>query len=429
MRAHRDLRLSRRETLLLLAAILGVSLHVPLLSTAVATVVVALLAAASATGRAPASRAFRARLTVLSAFLVAFYGASVAYEYIGPLDGAKAAVYAVAFYWAGYVLTKKYRAADAPPSAVVVLSLPAIGVGAFAAVTTAGAAWTAGSLEVASRLAQNLWASGETVNAPGLGAMASLGMCLLPTVLLAKPLRGRGVAGRWWPAVLILGAAACAGVLVNISLQNRSPFVALAAAAFVTASIVIRTARTHGAKFVQIGGALVAASAVVWWAQSSSIASEAGIYQRFAQERLETERYDAWITVVSHAWELAAGGRVVPIGLRYAHNLWLDVLWDAGLLPLALLVIFQSLHVRQIRFVFCKGTPLQTSVLFGLLSAIGVTFLVEPALAISPIYFGATLYVLGSVLALSEGAAARTNGDDVSPGKVPGAFSNGQRVV
>jgi len=63
------------------------------------------------------------------------------------------------------------------------------------------------------------------------------------------------------------------------------------------------------------------------------------------------------------------------------------------------------------------------------LSAIGVTFLVEPALAISPIYFGATLYVLGSVLALSEGAAARTNGDDVSPGKVPGAFSNGQRVV
>src|SRR6266511_2642470 len=245
MRAHRDLRLSRRETLLLLAAILGVSLHVPLLSTAVATVVVALLAAASATGRAPASRAFRARLTVLSAFLVAFYGASVAYEYIGPLDGAKAAV-----------------------------------------------------------------------NAPGLGAMASLGMCLLPTVLHAKPLRGRGVAGRWWPAVLILGAAACAGVLVNISLQNRSPFVALAAAAFVTASIVIRTARTHGAKFVQIGGALVAASAVVWWAQSSSIASEAGIYQRFAQERLETERYDAWITVVSHAWELAAGGRVVPIGLR-----------------------------------------------------------------------------------------------------------------
>jgi hypothetical protein len=79
-------------------------------------------------------------------------------------------------------------------------------------------------------------------------------------------------------------------------------------------------------------------------------ALDVGIGSRLSEKGFESERYDAWQFAISHMWEYPLGGRQMPLphGLNFVHNIWLDQLYDAGIVPMLLLIMF---HLLQVPFI------------------------------------------------------------------------------
>jgi hypothetical protein len=90
------------------------------------------------------------------------------------------------------------------------------------------------------------------------------------------------------------------------------------------------------------------------------------------------------------------GGRSIKVGeLEHVHNLWLDVAYDAGVLPLFLLIIFHTFHLDD--FIKILRSKLPVAVKIGiccLIISFFFSFMKQPTLQ------GARLYFIGSCLFL-----------------------------
>ena len=114
-----------------------------------------------------------------------------------------------------------------------------------------------------------------------------------------------------------------------------------------------------------------------------------------------------WLTVVEHLTDHFWGGRLIALPERYAHDLWLDVLWDSGLPAFIAWTAFHLLHLLYAIRVLGKpiGNPLRW-VLLGTVSSVYTSALVEPVVGASLFYFWIGLMVLGVVARLAQDWAA-----------------------
>jgi hypothetical protein len=107
------------------------------------------------------------------------------------------------------------------------------------------------------------------------------------------------------------------------------------------------------------------------------------------------------------------GGRHAQLGeLLYAHNLWLDVAYDVGPIPTMLLLVFHASHAAPAWRWLRRGKPyLVTLVLAALGVSFLATFVAEPVLASSQVYFSASCLLLAVTTGLDEWVrAARASG-------------------
>jgi hypothetical protein len=272
---------------------------------------------------------------------------------------------------------------------------------------------SAGIVEIAERMAPNFW-TGTDINAPGLGANASLGMCLLP-VLLFGELR-QAPRHLVWPAALVVVVMFFCGTYVNVVLQNRTPFLALAASLAAGGAFFGYANRYNRAKllkkFAQISLLLV--SLVAYVAMTFDL-SQFNIIFRFSEQRLESLRYQAWQTMLGSVQYSTLGGRVVRLGedISYVHNLWLDVIWDAGLVPFIFLLAFHLKHVACFAAILRSGLSRAVILMIaGLAISFFANFMQEPSMTASVPFFPASCFFLGLVLRLTtetehEGADER----------------------
>jgi hypothetical protein len=105
------------------------------------------------------------------------------------------------------------------------------------------------------------------------------------------------------------------------------------------------------------------------------------------------------LSVLAGVWSHPWGGRAIDLaGLSYAHNLWLDVANDAGLIPAVLLVMFHAAHVGRLIQLGKRG--LSAPVLL-VLTALSTAFLAigmgEPVLNASVPLFAATCFIFGAI--------------------------------
>jgi hypothetical protein len=235
-----------------------------------------------------------------------------------------------------------------------------------------------------------------------LGAQSGLAVCLLPAALFWVPEQrsARALAVR-----LAVAASGAFALYANVVLQNRTPMIAAVAALAAAIAVFLASERLgalgKASRLAPIALAAAASAAVLWDRLSSF-----GVYQRFESHGLESARYELWGTVLTHLFDDLAGGRVTPLGETAAHNLWLDIAWDAGPLPFALMVVFHASLAGAVVAAVRRGDLLVRLVVAGAGVAFLSTAMVEPAMSISS-YTTLLFYYCGLVLGLAAAQAQR----------------------
>src|SRR5690625_1464026 len=116
------------------------------------------------------------------------------------------------------------------------------------------------------------------------------------------------------------------------------------------------------------------------------------------QDYAEDPRFQAWGEFSSSIFRNPLGGRVEELSLNYAHNMWLDVGYDAGIIPFLFLVVFTLLALTSI-LKFLKGNHpvLLKSLVLGITIAMFITFMLEPIFQGWFYYFTIFCLILGSI--------------------------------
>lgn len=244
------------------------------------------------------------------------------------------------------------------------------------------------------RKSPSFWDSALVLNGTVYGLYASLGMVLFPLGLF----RGKKLVSiSFLDGVCVLLAAGL-GLAANILFQNRSPFLAMALT-FVWVIGMLLVWSADGTPWGRFGLVI----RLVWLGVLGF-----GLIQ-FLPDGVElilfrfqtigfgsSGRVEAWQSVLSHLFDQPFGGRRYPLaGLSYAHNLFLDVANDSGLLPLLLLLLLMLIHAPGLLRGLRHRADFNTWVLFSALISLLMGALAEPMLVGSPTHFALLLMVLG----------------------------------
>jgi O-antigen ligase/polysaccharide polymerase Wzy-like membrane protein len=376
-----------------LAALFTAVLNVPVLSTGAAYGLFTWRFMAWLTTRTPHPRLW-ARLGVLLLFVACHYATALSHGFVDTKSAVRYSLVILGFYATGYAI-----GGNADERVPLRASLGVVGgLVTFASLSVSRA--IGGGLrfdEIGERAVPSYWNALEIVNGPGLGGMASLGMCLAPVALLAPfaldlPRRDR------WGVGIVAAALVAAGIYANLALQNRTPVIALVASMLVAAYLASRMRRGAG-RLVALLGFVAIGAIGVYATLTSDFVSSSGLALRFEERGLGTDRYEAWRRMLEGMFAHPFGGRGVSLpGLLYAHNLWLDVAYETGLVPLGLLVLFHLAHVGSLYRLLRRDVTLLALLLACSAASFLMTFLVEPALQASVAHFAASAFFLGLLL-------------------------------
>ena len=123
-----------------------------------------------------------------------------------------------------------------------------------------------------------------------------------------------------------------------------------------------------------------------------------GIGNRLMSDGLDTPRYMIWQEIIKQLPDYPWGGRSMIMTEGYAHNIWLDQLYDAGILAMLPLLIF---HLVQIP-IFFQFFRLKLPVIIHVftlctLMAFIAAFVQAPVIQASYQYFGISCFFFASV--------------------------------
>jgi hypothetical protein len=180
--------------------------------------------------------------------------------------------------------------------------------------------------------------------------------------------------------------SAVGSLYATLQIGNRTGIVVILMSnltiAVVMAMHLIRRGRRRSGVSVL---ALALLAAAIFYAVSQIDVAGSRLFMRL--ERLEWDtggRLEATATAFLGLLDNPMGGKVTDLagGFGYAHNLWADVAYSTGIIPLALLVFINIQHlVPSVRLLLHPGIDLLwKSLVAGLLVTLFLYFAVEPAI-------------------------------------------------
>jgi hypothetical protein len=260
-------------------------------------------------------------------------------------------------------------------------------------------------LDVVGRSIPNIWKSGEAhVNGTVLDLYSMLGTGLLSFIFFCyKKLKLHP--GNYKLTLSFACAIAAISSFTTIVLQGRKAILSIALTfmltiAFRLISLEDRKSRAIYLTLIALGTATIAVA-------SSSIfeflAKNFDVFARFNDEGLDSGRYQAWADILESMPNHVFGGRSFQISETFAHNIWLDVFYDGGFLPMLLLLGFHVIHIGLAFKVIRSKLP-EPIIIFTICSIVPILmgFQGEPVLQASVFYFGITCFLFGSILRLSQ---------------------------
>ncbi len=235
-----------------------------------------------------------------------------------------------------------------------------------------------------------------------MGMYSSLAMCMLPALIAFGP---KAAGGRWFWGVGLVSALA--GFASNVATQNRTPLLAFGVSCLITYFIAAQQLRTTRWSLSRIiawfWGAIAVSAAVASLVVLNIEHLTSTVFVAFERGSLDTPRYNVWKTMLSHYGDYFWGGRQIRLPEFFAHNFWLDALWDSGILAFIAWVCFFAVHlvfaaqlVRQRQHLITNALPL------CLFLSVLLSCMAEPVAAGSVAYLLVVFTLLGSMACLSR---------------------------
>jgi hypothetical protein len=132
---------------------------------------------------------------------------------------------------------------------------------------------------------------------------------------------------------------------------------------------------------------------------------------RFESSELSDDpRIMAWKSAFQGLFEFPLGGKQTQMLLGSPHNMWLDVGYEAGLIPFILLVIFTIISTVSLRKFNKLNHPKILKILvLCLFTSFYLTFFVEPVLIGLNGYFTIFCFMLGAIQRLNGNIVRKRN--------------------
>jgi hypothetical protein len=266
-----------------------------------------------------------------------------------------------------------------------------------------------GAIIIQDRSVPSFWqVDADNINGPSMDLFSYLGLSLIgiviSNILYFRPWKKINLAG----FIFFIGvfSLVCMSSYSSIALGARTPIIVFLVSIIATLVLIYLSNRYrfYEKKLFLDGliGLIIFLLGEFLRAELSRTTDfflDIGIGNRFVSERLETGRYDAWLAAINQMWKFPWGGRKMDLlGNAYVHNIWLDQLYDAGILPMLLLLIFHLVQIPiMIRF-FRLRLPIVVHVfVLCTLIAFLVAFLQASVIQASYLYFAMSCFFFGSV--------------------------------
>ena len=350
------------------------------------------------------SKKFFSNFILLFAFCLSYFLISYSYGYRDLYDVIKYIILIMSSYAIGYSICQKNTVKW--PYGLIWINLSFVtGAVLIAFLSVYFSIGLTSNINIVGRQVPYLWIDYEVMGGPGLGALASLGICLIPILFFGER---EGLSKQsfnfMFIVILILTSV---GLYANIAMQNRTPFVALIVSFFFAGFIFfVSKGKITKAKLIKLMTAFIILGYLGYFLKNNyELLSQYAIYNRFINEGLRTSRYYIWPIMLKSLIDGSSllGGKAFYISEIWVHNLWLDAAYEAGILPLLFLLFFHIRHIKPIVRIIRSKLPILIKFIFSSISiSFLVTFIQEPTLSASLIYFSASCLFLGLVLRLSD---------------------------
>lgn len=254
------------------------------------------------------------------------------------------------------------------------------------------------ALSAEGRTVVNLWGD-NLIAATGLNSYISLGLSLLPLLFLSD----KSINNKKFKIINIILFSI--SVYTTVQLANRTGLMITIVS---TIAVILFTKKN-----VKFSIKLIMATILLfffkllysqnfmgvknWWESSL-------IYYRLENGALANDnpRILAWKTAFNGLFEYPMGGRQSYIRVGYAHNLWLDVARDTGIIPYLLIISFTiAVIITLVKFMrtdhpaYLKGLIVTSSISFF------ITFSIEPVIEGILDYFTFFCFFIGVIQRLN----------------------------
>lgn len=243
-----------------------------------------------------------------------------------------------------------------------------------------------GSLENASkyfdsRSIASMWNMNHEIKATGMTVRLLFGLALIPTIFIPIKTKKRKM---FLLTKIITIICFVISIFLSLSMGSRTGIL-LVIMSFLFFVFTIRRnvieifLRTLGITFffffLMILYNINIFNIKTWWMNTSA-------YTRFQEIGIESSRTDTWLVVLKNFFKYPLGGRKIDITINYAHNLWLDVIYDAGWIVGILLIVYSVLIlVYLIQLVYLNCPVYLKSLILLMFLGFFIFFMTEPTLS------------------------------------------------
>jgi hypothetical protein len=259
------------------------------------------------------------------------------------------------------------------------------------------------TFDIIGRSAPDIWKPSESVNGTVLDLYSMLGTSLLTFIFYSKSLWIQSK--RYKLLIVIALSISFLASFTTILLQGRKAILSILVAFTLTTLFKLTSISKKDGRNFYVFLLLVISSILTTTFGSviEYIAANFDVFVRFKDEGLDSGRYQAWLDILQSMPTHLTGGRSFPISESFAHNIWLDVFYDGGIVPMILLFIFHCLHIHKIFKVLRSNLPQSIIILnICIMVPIFMGFQGEPVLQASTIYFAMTCCFFGLIMRLSQ---------------------------
>lgn len=243
-----------------------------------------------------------------------------------------------------------------------------------------------------ARVVYNMW-SGHEENSPVYGAYVLLSMSLLCLIFLKKVSLYEKI---------IISILVIFSIIVLLAFQSRGPFLS-ATIIFLVAYFYLKRYQNITLVNIKYLVPVLLVLSVLYFSFENEILSNKlveGYSKRIEKKGMKSARYEVWMKGLEGLYEEPFGGKAISLKVgsytaEFVHNMWLDINFKSGIIPLIFILLFIFKHTKYITYLFSKANQNKENIYF-IIIGLGILFptFFEPMMDASFIYISLIAFYL-----------------------------------